>query len=298
MPAVSGVYAAAVTPRRDAPEIDLGSLFELIDFLARGGVDGIALMTATGEFPHFSIEDRTRLISLAVKRSRVPVLAGASHSTLDGALTLAREAAASGAAALLLMPPHFFPYSQEEVRAFYLRFAERFKGAAPVLLDNAPKVTSPIAAETAAELLATGQFAGMVESGEDFERLVAARAAGPFDLIAGNDATLAGARRAGAVAIVSAAASAVPELLVALDRALREAREERAGGLEFCWQEFIRRAGEFPEPMAVREVVSLRGVRAGGAATPLAPESAQRLARFGEWFQAWWPAVQKEIADV
>jgi len=293
MPVVAGVYAAAVTPRREAPEIDLGSLFELIDFLVRGGVDGIALMTATGEFPHFSIEDRTRLIALAVKRSRVPVLAGVSHSTLDGALTLAREAAASGAAALLLMPPHFFPYSQEEVRAFYLRFAERFKGAAPVLLDNAPRFTSPIAAETAVELLATGQFTGIVEAGENFERLATA----PFDLVAGNDSRVPGARRAGAVAILSAAASGLPELLVALDRALREGPEERAGGLEFRWQEFVRRAGEFPEPVAVREVVSMRGVRAGGTATPLAPGTAERLARFREWFQQWWPAVQKEIAD-
>jgi 4-hydroxy-tetrahydrodipicolinate synthase len=296
MPVVSGVIAAAVTPRRDAPEIDLGSAFELLDMLGRAGVDGIALMSAAGEFPHFSLEERSRLVSLAVKRSRVPVLAGVSHSTFDGALALARAASDAGAAGVLLMPPYFFPYSQEDVREFYLRMSERLKGAVPVWVENAPRFTSPVEVATALELMATGRFAGIVEGGDGLAQLAAARRDTPFGLLAG-DALAAGARGAGADGILSAAASAVPELTAALDRAAREDRQERAGKLAARLTEFLGRAEELPQPVAIREAARRRGMKAGGPASPLGPEGARRLAEFGEWFDAWWRCVQKDIAN-
>ena len=37
-------------------------------------VDGIVLMGSTGEFVHYTMEERQRLMPLAVKRSRVPIL--------------------------------------------------------------------------------------------------------------------------------------------------------------------------------------------------------------------------------
>lgn len=287
MPAVSGVIAAAVTPRRDAPEIDLGSAFDLVDMLGRAGVDGIALMSAAGEFPHFSLEERGRLVSLAVKRSRVPVLAGVSHSTFSGALALAREAADAGVAGVLLMPPYFFPYSQEDVREFYLRLAERLKGAVPVWVENAPRFTTPVEVATALELMATGQFAGIVEGGDGLAQLAAARDATPFGLLGGNDSLAAGASEAGADGILSAAASAIPELVVAL----------HAGKLETRFAEFLDQAGRLPPPVAIREAARRRGIKGCGSASPLGPEGARKLAEFGEWFEAWFSSVQKELTD-
>ncbi len=296
MPVVSGVYAAAVTPWREGPEIDLGAAFDLVDFLARGGVDGVALLTATGEYPHFGLEDRSRLISLAVKRSRVAVLAGVSHSTFDGALLAAREAASAGAAGILLAPPHFFPHSAAEVREFFLRFAERFADAAPVLLADTPGFTAPIGRDAAGELLATGRFAGIVAADGDWERLLEKRAGGPFALAVSDDTDAFRALEAGADAMVSAAAGAVPELAVALAHAARSGAEARVAQLAACWREFTRRAAEFPEPVAVRHAVTLRGLRTGGQALPPSPELSARLAAFAEWFQGWWPGVEKECA--
>src|SRR5579872_3701090 len=114
-----GVIAAAISPRRERElSIDLASSLELIDFLSEGGVNGIALLGATGEFVHFMLEDRARMLDFAVKRSRLPILANVSHSTLDGAMYLGQEATDSGVAAVLLMPPYFFRYDQEALRVF------------------------------------------------------------------------------------------------------------------------------------------------------------------------------------
>ncbi len=300
MSAFSGVYVAALTPRREGPEIDLASAFELIDFLCRAGVDGIALMGSTGEFPHFSIEERSRLVSLAVKRSRVPVLAGVSHSTFDGALSLAREAADAGAAGVLLMPPYFFPYGRRVVRQFFLEFAERFKGAAPIVLYDIPEFSSPIGLETAVELLETGAFAGIKDSSgqwEEFAGLRAARDKHPFSLLVGQDALFARARAEGADGIISGVASVLPELLVALDRALTGGQAARTQALDARLQEFLRWLREFPAPVAIRETAIQRGLHVGPHASPPGPEDRQGLTEFSAWFAEWWPVVQKECAD-
>jgi 4-hydroxy-tetrahydrodipicolinate synthase len=297
MGTVSGVYAAAITPRREGPGIDLGGVFDVLDFLGRGGVDGLALMGSTGEFLHFPIIERCRLISLGVRRSRVPILAGVSHSTIDGALALAREAALAGAAGVLLMPPYFFGYGQDDLRHFYLHFAETLKGAVPIFLYNIPAFTTVISTQLAIELLATGLFEGIKDSTaswDEFEALRAARERHPFTLLAGQDVLYAQARRAGADGVVSGVASAIPELHVALDRAILAGQTERAERLDRRLQEFVAWVGEFPAPVAIREAAALRGLHPGPPAAPPGPEARLKLAEFAEWFRAWLPGTLKE----
>jgi|SRR5579864_1729801 len=299
---IAGVYVAAVTPRREeGREADIGAMLELVDFLAAAGVDGIALLGSTGEFLHLSFSDRTRLIEMAVKRSRVPILAGVSHSTLAGTIELAQAAVGAGAAGLLVMPPYFFRYGQEEVREFYLQFATALGKAARIFLYNIPFFTSEIAVETALELLSTGQFAGIKDSSghyESFERLCALAEQTPFRLFIGNDRIFTRARRAGAHGIVSGVACAAPELLVALNRAIRKNLTDEAGRLDAMLQEFIAWHERFPTPVAIKVATAARGIKVGPLATPLGSESRKRLEEFQEWFQTWLAGVQREAGHV
>jgi 4-hydroxy-tetrahydrodipicolinate synthase len=300
MAAFSGVYAAAVTPRREGPEADLAAAFELIDALGASGVNGLSLMGSTGEFVHFTFEERTRLVSLAIKRSRVPVIVGAGHSTLDGALALARAATDAGAEGILLPPPYFFPYGQGEIAEFYLRFADEFHEGAPILLDNIPAFATPIASETAIGLLRTGRFAGIQDSSGDwdrFERLNAARRDRPFTLLC-DDRIFRRARQAGADGAVSGCACAVPEVLLALDCAVLSARDELAERVDAHLHEFTGWIERFPPPIVLREATALRGRTVGPHAIPLGAAAQARLEEFREWFRAWWPAVLEECRNV
>lgn len=155
--------AAAITPRNRRGEVDFGAGFELIDMLCRGGAGGVALFTALGEYASLAVEDRARFLCLAAKRSRVAVWAGVGAATLDGALELAHEARDAGAAALLLPPPHGFAYAQDDLREFYLRFAERNGKGLPVYLIDSPGLCTPIASETSNELMASGAFEGVAD---------------------------------------------------------------------------------------------------------------------------------------
>ena len=269
--------AAAITPHRDeGHETDFGALLDLIDFLTKGGVQAICLLGSTGEFLNIPFGDRIRLVHLGVKRSRVPVVAGVSHSTLDGAVELASEAVASGAAALLLMPPYFFRYSQNDISEFYLQFREQVPRRVPVFLYNIPQFTNPIAIETAQALLATGQFAGIKDSSGDtayFERLLACKQQFPFTLFCGNDRIAKWALAQGADGLVSGCACAIPEIVVQGDDQLL--------------QEFIDRIEPFPVPVGVKTATALRGLKTGPLAVPLDSAKIAMLEEFKIWFRNW-----------
>ncbi len=286
---------AALTPRRAGEtKVDSGAVLALLEFLASSGVEGVVLMGTTGEFTNFDVDERRRLIEQAVRNSRVPVIACVAHSTLDGALLLARAAVGAGAAALLIMPPHFFRYRQPEVKEYLLRFAAELKGAAPIYLYNIPFFTNELAAETAIELLSTGLFAGIKDSSgrwENFVKLRAARQRCGFRLLIGNDVLFTPARSAGADGVISGCACAIPELLVALDEAIARGDAERRERLDAHLHEFIAWVDSFPAPMAIREALSVRGLAAGPHAVPLSPEEQRRLAQFRTWFAEWLPQV-------
>ena len=141
-----------MTPRGKRGELDFGACFELIDHLCKARMQGIALMTAAGEYPAFTIEERTRLVYLGAKRSRAPLLAGTGAEDLETAVELAREALAAGAEGVILPPPLLFAYPKEELCEYYLQFAGQVGRGAEIWIDgDAPS----------AELMATGRFAGV-----------------------------------------------------------------------------------------------------------------------------------------
>jgi len=258
-------------------------MLDLIDFLCKGGVDAICLLGSTGEFLNVPFADRIRLVHLGVKRSRVPILAGVSHSTLDGAVELASEAVGSGAAGLLLMPPYFFRYGQDDILEFYLRFREQVPRRTPVFLYNIPQFTNPISIETAKQLLATGHFAGIKDSSGDksyFEQLLAHKQEAAFTLLCGNDKLARWARASGAEGVVSGCACAIPELVVALDRAPSDE-------LEAQLMEFIAHIDCFPTPVGVKVAVGLRKLKTGPLSVPLDPAKAAILEDFKTWFTGW-----------
>jgi 4-hydroxy-tetrahydrodipicolinate synthase len=291
----SRVFAATITPRRPGQiEADIGVLFELFDFVAARGVSGIALYGSTGEFLHYTLDERARVASLCIKRSRVPVLVNVSHSTFEGTVFLAEAAAGAGAAGMLVMPPHYFRYNQEDIEAFFLAVGGAASKWAPLYLYNIPLFASPIEARTSVRLLQTGMFAGIKDSGGDwaeFEMLASARAAHPFELFTGSDRIFTRAKQAGVSGIISGIACALPELLVAIDAAADNGESEKLARLDTRLQEFIARIERLPAPVGIREAAGLRGINPGPHAAPLGETGLKALFEFRDWFKGWLPQV-------
>jgi 4-hydroxy-tetrahydrodipicolinate synthase len=271
------LHIAAITPRGEQGDIDVGAAFELIDFLcgaAKGQGAGILLFGAAGEYPALAQQDRSRLLYLAVKRSRVPVIAGVGSAALDLSLELARNASDAGVAAMLLPPPYLSRYRQDDIREFYSQFSGHAPG--PVYLEHQPELTSGIEVETARELLATGRYEGIVDATGE-------HAAAGLATVVANDRLLARARCSGAAAI-SEAACAIPELVMALDSAITGGQAEEAQRLERRLLEFLHWMDAFPRATLLRAAVGLRGIKTGPLPMPLPLEKQRKMDEFREWF--------------
>ncbi len=299
-PRASGVYAALPTPRRsDSIEADGAVLLDYLDAVVRAGVDGLVLFGSTGEFVHFDVAERARVVTLAIKRSRVPVLVNVSHSTLVGAIELARSAVESGAAGLLIMPPYFYRYNDEHIAEFYSGVVKDLNGAAPLYLYNLPMYVNPISGNLADRLLRSGAFAGIKDSTcewFDFEPLTTLRANVDFSLLVGNEVLFLRGRLAGADGIVSGVAAAVPELLVAIERAIRASDGHAAERLNGRLQEFVAFVNSFPATVAIKQAAAARGWQVAQFATPFDEQTKRELVEFQRWLDDWFPEVLSECA--
>lgn len=296
---LEGVNAPLVTPHGPESQPDLGALKELIDFAVDGGVKAICVGGTTGEFIHYSLGLRKKMLACATEHSRVPVIAGIAHSTLSGALELAQAAGECGASSMLVMPPYFFRYAQEEVREFFLRFAEACPDRLPIVLYNLPAFTNEISVETVRELMATGRFAGIKDSSgslEAFMRLKALRSQRRFALLVGDDKIFTEARTQGADGVISGVAGVLPELLIAIDRAVVTGASSRAQVLDKRLREFIAWLDRFPAPMGIKMALAQRGLKAGPETVPLGPGRRKTSEEFGGWFREWLPMVLREAA--
>jgi 4-hydroxy-tetrahydrodipicolinate synthase len=290
-----GVYAALATPRlQDAIEADAGVLFDYLDTIVNAGVDGVVLFGSTGEFVHFDVAERIRTLMLLSRRCRVPLLVNVSHSSLAGALDLAENALDSCASGLLVMPPYFYRYRDEQIFEFYRQFADSIGGRMPIYLYNIPVFTNAISAPLAERLLATGEFAGIKDSSGDwqlFESLQALHANQPFRLMIGSDPVYFRAQPLGADGMVSGVAAAIPELVVALNRALQANETERAAKLNALLEEFIAWISQFPGTVGIKRAAVTRGWKLGPSAIPFDEQTAAKLQDFERWFVNWLPAV-------
>lgn len=284
-----GVYAELLTPRRPgvvAP--DTGALLDYVDHVARAGVDGLVLFGLTGEFVHFDMPDRMQALKMAIRRSRVPVLANVSHSTLDGAIALADDAIGFGAAGVLLLPPCFYPASDEQLAEFYVEFRKNVRAEMPVYAYDHPYCRNRLSRPLAERLLATGEFAGVIATTEDmFE---SAR------VLVANERVYLNARRRGAAGCVSPVAAALPELLVALDRAVCSQSESRAVLLNGHLQDFLDRTDRLPPLTGIMAAAAARGWKL--TVPPVPPDRGARhdLDEFAEWLRGWLPAMLKACA--
>jgi len=235
-----------------------------------------------------------RVLGLAVRRSRVPVLVNVSHSSLAHALELAGHALDTGAAGILLMPPYFYRYNDGQILRFYEDFAGTLRGAIPLYLYNLPFFTNPVSQEVALELLGSQMYQGIKDSSGEwplFAALLELRTRTPFSLLAGNELIYLRARAGGADGIVSGVAAALPELMVALDRAIVDKDNERARHLNGHLQTFLEWIGRFPASVGIKQAAAARGWIVDHLHVPLDRRTGAEAGAYRVWFDRWLPEV-------
>ena len=288
---LAGLFAAVATPVHRDGRVDLGTLDRLVDFLVEGGVSGICLAGATGEYPHFETADRQAVTARAA--GRLPrdraLLVGIGGPSVRHTIELGAASFDSGARAVLLPMPMFFRYEQQDLEAYSAHIARALNG--PCLLYNLPDFTNGLAADTVVRLIRNEEhIAGIKDSsgrGEHLAALASARGGEPWTLLVGDDRLLLGGLQAGWNGSISGVAGFCPELLVGLYRSFLDGRTAETARLATLLDELIGQLSPFPTPWGIRIGLAARGIDTGPLPLPLTAERKRQAAAFTSWLPQW-----------
>ena len=259
MTGLRGVFAAAVTPLLDGgARLDEPGIAAMVDYLAAGGVDGALVCGTAGEGVALSVAERKRALEtyLAAGGSRLALMAHCGAQTTADTVALSAHAAETGAVGVSVIAPPYFPLDD---RALLEHLAAAAEACAPLpfyIYCFTARSGYPIPLAVIDQLGArVSNLAGLKVSEQPWERFEPYVLDG-LDIFCGPEPLIAQALARGAVGVISALASALPELVVT---AVREATPEATERARVARMTVER----FPMPAALKTVCALRGVPIG-----------------------------------
>ncbi len=209
-----GSIVPLVTPFRGG-EVDEDALRSLIEWQIQSGSHGLSVTGTTGEPTSLSIDERERVIEIAVRAAagRVPVVPGTGSNNHEETLRLTAFAGQVGADAVLVLVPYHVRPTQEGLYQHFRAVAR--STPLPVIVYNIPGRTAVnMDVETLARLRRDcDNVVGVKESNKDFEHVnrVLQRCGRDFLLFSGIELLCYPVLAIGGAGFVSATANLVPD---------------------------------------------------------------------------------------
>jgi 4-hydroxy-tetrahydrodipicolinate synthase len=132
-----GSIPPLVTPFKNG-EVDYATYARLVERQIAGGSHGILVNGTTSEPSTLTIEERNKLVEVAVKTAagRVPVVAASGSQSHADSVALSAAAEKAGADALLILTPYFIRPPQRGMAEYFVDLARRT--ALPVMIYHIP----------------------------------------------------------------------------------------------------------------------------------------------------------------
>lgn len=262
-----GVYTALVTPfTKDGTAIDLPSFERLIQNQVDAKVSGILLFGTTGEFPTVELQEREKLLRLALQISnhKVPIIAGISSNDIKTAISLAQQALSCKADAIQVTTPPYNKPTQEGLFQYYKAVSEACD--LPLFVYNIPYRTSvSIEKSTMKRLFSLPRVRGFKNSSDSlsslYDVLEASHESGSKQLIlAGDDSWVVPAIACGAQGVMSVLSNFAPLTTKSLvDLALKNEFQE-ARSLFFKIKPLIEGCFVETNPIPIKYLLHLKGL--------------------------------------
>lgn len=224
-----GLYTALVTPfSQGGASLDIGGFQKLLDRQIEAGVSGLVLFGSTGESPTVTLEEREKILSIAMERasSKMTIMAGISTNDLQTALTLARQAKRLHVHGLQIATPSYNKPTQEGIYQYYKAIGEAVD--VPIFMYNIPgRSAVHIEKATMKRLFALPFIGGIKESSGSLNTLLdVLEASKTVDrallILEGDDILTLPAIASGAHGTMSVLSNLIPHTIKALvDSALK-----------------------------------------------------------------------------
>lgn len=103
---------------------------EVLEFLIKGGVDGVLPLGSTGEFTHLSLEEKKDIFEFYVKTvdKRITILAGTGCMNFDETIELSNFALNLGIKGVVVIGPYYYALDQRKIFTYYDKLAKSING--------------------------------------------------------------------------------------------------------------------------------------------------------------------------
>lgn len=220
---LKGSIPPLVTPFRDG-EVDYDTYARLVAFQIKSGSHGILVNGTTAEPSTLSLEERNRLVDIAVQvaAKRVPVIAATGSQSLRDTRHLSEHAAQAGADALLIVTPYYIRPPQRGLIAYYLELASTTD--LPWMVYHIPgRAAVNVTIDTLKELRAQSRsFVGMKHAVNDLALVSECQAAlgADFKIFVGLEELSFPMMAVGACGLMNAVGNLQPRILADLCEAV------------------------------------------------------------------------------
>jgi dihydrodipicolinate synthase/N-acetylneuraminate lyase len=281
---IRGALAAAATPLRDGGNtVDEEGIASLVDFLARGGLDGLLALGTMGEGILLSVPERTRVAEVFLEEAsgRLQVAVHCGAQTTADTVALAEHAALCGADAVAVIAPPYFPLDEPAILEHLSAAASACAPLPFYVYEFARTSGYPVPVSVIRSLREQApNLAGLKVSDTPWESFSPYLIEG-LDVFVGPEGLIGQGIPAGAVGAVSALATAFPELVAEAVRDPAGEAAQRVGALR-------AEVERFPRHAALKRVLVERGVAVSeDVRRPLRALTADERAALDALLPAW-----------
>ncbi len=278
----SGIFSAQWLPTDADGRVDRVSLASHIAFERSHGIAGVLALGSTGEFPHFTVDERKAVLAtVAELAAPLALIANVTDIRPRAAIELGRAAKSLGYSAIALMPPVFFPVSQADILAYFLHVAAAVD--LPVMLYNFPELTGKrIDLPTVAAFAERAPMCAIKQSGGEFayhRELIALGREKKFAVMSGADTRLPEVFPLGAAGCIGGLVNIVPELMVLIDRVCRQGQPGDSAAAAGVMKAIGPIIDQLTFPLNVAAGLEARGFNPGTPKTVVSPESRMLYAK-------------------
>lgn len=274
-----GSSVALVTPfDRTTGEIDYAGLRQLLQYHVEFGTDNLCILGTTGEASVMSMEERAKVLTLAVEecKGRMPILVGTGTIDPTHVKAMTQQAADLGCDASLVTTPYYVKPPQRCLIRHMVTAAEHY--GLPVVIYNVPGRTAvnmldesiAIAAQHP-NVIAVKDATGDVARVASLKAELAKNGVTPgedFLLYSGDDSTSMDFILGGGDGCISVTANVAPNAMHRLVEACRAGNAERAAEINRPLQLLHKKLFVEANPIPVKWAVHRLGLTDSASCRP------------------------------
>ncbi len=273
---IKGSIVALVTPFDEEGNVDYGRLRELINWHIGQGTDAVLVLGTTGETPTLSEEEQDSIIMTAVEesRGRIPIIANSGSNDTEKTLKKSIKYEKMGADGLLVITPYYNKPNRSGMMEHFFKVADNV--GIPVYIYNVPSRTGiSISPDLVAKLSKHENIAGIKEASGDMSYVarLASMVDDDFAIYSGNDDITVALMSMGAVGTVSVWANIMPSEVSRMTHAYLEGDTDEARRIQLMNLNLINALFCETNPVPVKALMNMKGMRVGGCRLPLGPIS-------------------------